>query len=472
MSETRVGPYGDGRNQRSSAVPLPDELKVLRTILLDPLPPNANGQAGPFRGSLRSKNLTARNGEIGLLMPRAGGTGVDAVILSPDGDELRRFPTVLRRTTRAEWSRAGTEGRDARAGQFVGLWLDDGRLAFRAGGDFPDFDCLDSVTGDAKEIGTLRATKGTYNQHSYISTADGCQFVLLPPGGHKISGTYLSYTMGGPTMLVGGTCVDMNCWTPLVDEAGVVAIGHWTRPAKSNGCTVTSFKLIMGRLIKQWSNEIPGMLARRSYDGCCQPIPWTMDAERIYLLIHPHDVKRDYPHFDLAAQSELRVISRATGETEWSCVVPGLLTGDQLSCQLSLGEIGLSILAVPYSSAKDGRLVTIDTVRKLVRSASDLHGIHADDFAKAGCTQIYSAGNDTILCAATALNPTVVRIAMPRFKPGEIVNHSWDVAVPACDASGVQLDDFICLDGRAYVLCTYRNGSPTRNGGQLLLILG
>ena len=226
------GLNGGGMAANSSPTAIGTNLSVRWMVPLDPQ--TRNSRAGYiFTGSMRSKNIALRDGEVALLAPAASSTKLaiyDAIL----GGVLRAFPTPLTKTGDAEWNDIGIEGRDLRNGQHLVYWHANGNVYCRSHGDN-----MQRVAIRASD-GAIQSNVGFdgANQSGYFTMNDNSIWNVTSIGGHQGQQRYFVLQDNGGVLPVrqfgsgDGAVFNLFTWCGpvLMDGDWIYTLGAATHP--------------------------------------------------------------------------------------------------------------------------------------------------------------------------------------------------------------------------------------------------
>ena len=234
LADNWPGLNGGGMAANSSPTAIGTNLGVRWSVRLDPLTRNSRLSTDyGFTGSMRSKNIVLRDGEIALLAPDAASTDL-AIYDAALGGIRRAFPTALTKTGNAEWNDAGIEGRDLRNGQHLVYWHANGNVYCRSHGDNMQRAVIRASDG------TIRPNVGPTgsNQSGYFIMADNSIWNISSIGGHQGQQRYFVLHDNGGVLgtkqfgAASGATYNLFTWCGpvLMDGDWIYTLGAATHP--------------------------------------------------------------------------------------------------------------------------------------------------------------------------------------------------------------------------------------------------
>jgi hypothetical protein len=222
-AENWPGLNGGSKAANSSPTAIGTNLNIKWMLRLDPQIRNGVYSWPYFTGSMRSKNIVLREGEIALLAPDLA--FYDAAL----GGLKRTFPTPLVRTGGAEWNPGGVEGRDLRNGQHMLYWHSNGWVHCRSSGDNFQRAVLRASDGAAGPY----LGHGAANSSGYFLMSDNSPWVFQSTGEHQGQATYFAMQDIYGSLAIKYFTVGNYfnwCGSMLMDGEWVYTLGATTHP--------------------------------------------------------------------------------------------------------------------------------------------------------------------------------------------------------------------------------------------------
>lgn len=206
-----------------------------------------------------------------------------------------------------------------------------------------------------------------------------------------------------------------------------------------------------------------------STDGSTTSMPWCMDDDKIYFV------------YMLGNKFVLSIINRNDGSIFKTVMLPEVPTGGVYSnCQLSLYNDFLTIFDIEM-----GTLYFVDLVSNgiTVYTYADLPSMNDFNFYYSDKVKMYGTPSHVYVCWLETVEPmydyylpTELIVHVDRFDrvTQEKKSLQLPISVYTYDKDHCMIDDFIAVDGRLYILATYRDHSylhATLGGGQFFMVL-
>ena len=372
VADVWPGLNGGGAAANSCPTAIGTNLNLRWMIRLDPQRLNAANHIGsrfPYAGSIRSKNIVIRNGEVALLAQGVSSADLafyDATL----GGVRRSFSSTLTQTTKAEWTPVGVEGRDLRNGQFLLYWHANGNIYCRSSGDTMQIAVLRAADG------VLQLAVGRFgaNGSGYLMMADNSIWNVASKGGHQGQGTWFELQDNGGSLAAksfgssGGILHNIFTWCGpvLMDGDWIYTLGAATHPdlGWSNfdapegmgtqrrqwlGARVHGFKLLGQTATAGNQNFVNGsagsftwvrtnVFVATDHDLASAVKPWCLGASNIFVVTESASWTTNDAKVDFSQPMVLNALNRTNGAVAFS--LPLGITGAGCGMSKNFGYYG------------------------------------------------------------------------------------------------------------------------------------